>query len=620
MARLLSALTEVIGHEPEDEDQESDTSTEPEETTAAWSAGLPTLVHGGDATFFARMTDTMSEMMRLTDGEDSDSTFDNSSFEALASNEATLIVPANNLNDTPTPDTTRSPSPDAQFIELPAIPDNHNDLLSPVDTHLVNFLVEDDTNSVDSGFEDSYKSPANALSPPPPGSTFGILRSPFGSPAARVLSPHLGPLFGRSPSTSTQQVEPQLEDDLDSPSDRPSLYDGTVRPAFQALADLTPAPEDPLPLQVDAQPEENAIEVDALSIPLPDSDDDDDDGYASYLPDCDYDQSQDSLQYDASPPLGVEHLLVNSHPPMDSHPREEPDSPSVDGLASTLVEHASVDPISSMGSPPQEGYNSPRVDGLATSMVEDVPVKDLDVRGLAELEVNLPPLPDSPLADASPVSSPAAPVERSLPLHPDALTTSLPYEDSDSELSYVSDADRMVDEDDEADTTSALPLSEVRSDPLSLPADRSVDEHLRGNDPDECPAGPELTQALSGIQLPESDGDSTAYLGYLQLEEEPAEVDGDTLNSLYDVYTDMTPSPKQVFTPPPLSASHMGRLSTASSSPITPSDSAPVASSSGLSPEHVSKKVPFGFRSSVSCSLFMGSTSSDHRCSGDRLL
>ncbi|TEB18127.1 hypothetical protein FA13DRAFT_1804109 [Coprinellus micaceus] len=71
MQRLLSALTDVIGDEEGDELEDEETLTEPDEPDS-WSAGLPTLVHGADATFFARVNDTMAELMQLTDAEGDD--------------------------------------------------------------------------------------------------------------------------------------------------------------------------------------------------------------------------------------------------------------------------------------------------------------------------------------------------------------------------------------------------------------------------------------------------------------------------------------------------------------------------------------------------------------------
>ncbi|KAJ2915243.1 hypothetical protein MD484_g5182, partial [Candolleomyces efflorescens] len=334
--RLLSALTDVIGDEPEeDEDEDEHLDVEPynesvtlivEPESATWSAGLPTLVHDGDSTFFARVTDTMAEMMRLTDGEGSDDEFDskpvrlslksaNDPEEPLSPGPAqeaspeddddnnTLKLPpsshpsVNDSVDTPSIHTTHS-TPDAQYIEMPAIPDNHNDLLSPVDLshlQLTSFhqllddqpadasMINKGPSSIDSVVEESWKSPPVSAKSPPRSpnrsSTFELLRSPFGSPSARVLSPRLGAFgIGRSPSSMSQlralpsgggeQLEPpDLADDLDSPSDRivaapaPAANDdvpedlplqqselATVRPGFQLLLDPEPQPEVELPL------------------------------------------------------------------------------------------------------------------------------------------------------------------------------------------------------------------------------------------------------------------------------------------------------------------------------------------------------------------------------------
>ncbi|RXW14370.1 hypothetical protein EST38_g11489, partial [Candolleomyces aberdarensis] len=115
--------------------------------------------------------------------------------------------------------------------------------------------------------------------------------------------------------------------------------------------------------------------------------------------------------------------------------------------------------------------------------------------------------------------------------------------------------------------------------------------------PPAGPFPPPLTLANENVEVedafdspitPDNEDDSTAYLAYLQ--REPELQDGDTLNSLYDSYTDMAPSPKsatfsespmssasgplllreRVFTPPPPS-SRLGHLYTNSnaSSPIT---------------------------------------------------
>jgi hypothetical protein len=147
----------------------------------------------------------------------------------------------------------------------------------------------------------------------------------------------------------------------------------------------------------------------------------------------------------------------------------------------------------------------------------------------------------------------------------------------------------------------------------------------------------EVEDAFDSPITPDNEDDSTAFLAYLQ--REPELQDGDTINSLYDSYTDMAPSPKsvrsftespmsnasgplplreRVFTPPPPSSSRLGRLYTNSnaSSPITSLESvakgaespASVASSSKLSLQgtdgrqsrDMSRKIPFGFRNSQS--------------------
>ena len=149
---------------------------------------------------------------------------------------------------------------------------HHNDLLSPVDLshlQLTNFHHLDDQplsadafnkgpSSIDSGFEEAWKSPPLFAKSPPRSparsSTFELLRSPFGSPSARVLSPRLGAfVIGRSPASPLRPLpsdeQPSLADDLDSPSDRIAAAASvvpedphqhqfeitTVRPGFQLL-------------------------------------------------------------------------------------------------------------------------------------------------------------------------------------------------------------------------------------------------------------------------------------------------------------------------------------------------------------------------------------------------
>ncbi|TFK30282.1 hypothetical protein FA15DRAFT_631335 [Coprinopsis marcescibilis] len=302
MSRLLSALTDVIGEDEDDEEDGSNSGDEEGEEQymdsmtlvepdTGWSGGLPTLVHGADSNFFAQVTETMAEMMRVTEGDDNDddipapdqldddpydftdsffsshsdyarngsgspqspshsrshsfshsptssSNSSNSSSPILDNN--TLRLPINETHDTPSIHTTYSSPDPVQILEMPQIPDNHNDLLSPVDLshlHLHNFSSLDqlvdhdsssdssrewkDTSSVDSGFVDSTRPPAKS----PTTSTFGLLHSPFGSPSARVLSPRIGAFLGRSPSSplpelplTSEQELAALEDDLDSPS------------------------------------------------------------------------------------------------------------------------------------------------------------------------------------------------------------------------------------------------------------------------------------------------------------------------------------------------------------------------------------------------------------------
>ncbi|EFI28317.1 hypothetical protein CC1G_13846 [Coprinopsis cinerea okayama7 len=310
MARLLSALTPVIGEdETEDSNEQytdSVTLVDPPES-ATWSSGLPTLVHGADSKFFARVTETMAEMLRETEGSDDDDDdnedyttvphtddpydFADSFFSSSRSNSTahstpsdsgspsrlppfssysptsspfndTLRLPSSlhDTHDTPSIHTTASSPDPVQIMEIPAIPDNHNDLLSPVDLsnlQLHNFSSLDDTaeswrdsNSTDSGFVDTTKpSLTNVMSPPksPVTSTFGLLHSPFGSPSARVLSPRLGAFIGRSPSASAQELPTTekelvpLEDDLES-LDSPTHHNAGLASARQLVAD-SPTPQ-----------------------------------------------------------------------------------------------------------------------------------------------------------------------------------------------------------------------------------------------------------------------------------------------------------------------------------------------------------------------------------------
>ncbi|KAH6894956.1 hypothetical protein BKA70DRAFT_1319122, partial [Coprinopsis sp. MPI-PUGE-AT-0042] len=307
MARLLSALSPVIGDEDDGEEEEADepyldSATLVEPDSAAWSAGLPTLTHGEDSAFFARVTETMAEMMEATESDDddeddpentmlenhddndpydfSDAFFSKSQNDSgsrsrsssTSSNHAspsihrsrnyappspsddTLRLPANNNNDhipepteTPSIHTTHSSPEPEQILEMPAIPDNHDDLLSPVDlSHLQlhNFsgLSPDlwqssnpfgDTNNYNNNNAESSNTTIPAFAsfmphPSPPKSpgmttSVGILRSPFGSPLRpSLLSPRIGAFFRPSPSSSPQanvsQPVHSLEDDLDSPS------------------------------------------------------------------------------------------------------------------------------------------------------------------------------------------------------------------------------------------------------------------------------------------------------------------------------------------------------------------------------------------------------------------
>jgi len=243
MQRLISALTDVIGHvddNEEDSNSASEESKQLEPASSTWSEGLPTMVHGADSKFFARVTDTMAEMMRLTDGaddDDNDSDIQETRVEAAldppVDDDTSLPFPPTSSNspDTPSIHTTQS-SPNVQVVEMPQLPDNHADMLSPVDLSsqpLHSFSLDEttetnfkDTSSIDSGFVDSFQPPRS----PNIASTFGVIHSPFGSPSARVLSPRLGPFIIRSPGSpfTALPVEQQqsLEDDLDSPSDRVS--------------------------------------------------------------------------------------------------------------------------------------------------------------------------------------------------------------------------------------------------------------------------------------------------------------------------------------------------------------------------------------------------------------
>ncbi|KAH6902297.1 hypothetical protein BKA70DRAFT_1306364 [Coprinopsis sp. MPI-PUGE-AT-0042] len=309
MARLLSALSPVIGDEDDGEEEEADepyldSATLVEPDSAAWSAGLPTLTHGEDSAFFARVTETMAEMMEATESDDddeddpentmlenhddndpydfSDAFFSKSqndsgsrsrsssgsshhaspsilrsrNYAPPSPSDDTLRLPANNNHipeptETPSIHTTHSSPEPEQILEMPAIPDNHDDLLSPVDlSHLQlhNFsgLSPDlwqssnpfgDTNYNNNNAESSNNTTMPAFAsfmphPSPPKSpglmmsttsAVGILRSPFGSPLRpSLLSPRIGAFFRPSPSSSPQanvsQPVHSLEDDLDSPS------------------------------------------------------------------------------------------------------------------------------------------------------------------------------------------------------------------------------------------------------------------------------------------------------------------------------------------------------------------------------------------------------------------
>ncbi|KAH6902298.1 hypothetical protein BKA70DRAFT_1306365 [Coprinopsis sp. MPI-PUGE-AT-0042] len=191
-------------------------------------------------------------------------------------------------------------------------------------------------------------------------------------------------------------------------------------------------------------------------------------------------------------------------------------------------------------------------------------------------------------------------------------------------------------------TVGSIEYMDVELSPVAGPsfiADVSPDE-------DESFESPALAYSReeevedSFLESPDSMGDSTAQLGYLQPE--------DTLNSLYNVYNDMPPSPKaavalsdpsttpsslreRVFTPPPDKTPRFGRGSATHTPPpvpsspatsfgsfskgrVTPSDSQYAMSerSAGRqSPDaSTSKRIPFGFRGSRSSSRLSLSSSS----------
>ncbi|KAF5338699.1 hypothetical protein D9611_013369 [Ephemerocybe angulata] len=640
MERLLSALTEVIGDDSEEEEEEDEvynesmTLTEPDDATA-WSSGLPTLVHGGDATFFARVTDAMTEMMRLTDGEDDESEdddFDNSAFHPAKNDDDdnTLKLPCQ--DDTPSIHTTHS-SPDAQYIEMPAIPDNHNDLLSPVDlsqVHLTNFSF-DDTDDTDSGFEDAWKSP---LSPPrSPGnhtSTFNLLHSPFGSPSARVLSPRIGALLGRSPSLPLDRLpgEPKLQDDLDSPSTRISApedpaarHEDTVRPAFQELE-----ADDPLPDNDDEDEAASSrngsvvvvsqeLESAAESLFL---DTDVSADFSLYAEDDSGSEGDDATdpsifqlvtRDDDTSPLGA--YLGDSEGSTSPSGMDEEDA---DGAIRNRVAFASPEeplPFSENdevedASDGSESYGHTSVWGPAEA---ETPVFVGSAQSPASIEV------PNELNRQSMQLLEQPPLDEDAPVWDEADAP-----DSPAQVSPDSDYGVLAEEGRQA------------MSPMSIGGNgRALESNSPPSNPGASTSTPPQNPAPSPEQYLDSEDDSTAYLGYLQNEteeepeeepEEAANQDGDTLHSLYDAYTDLTPSPKalspaestkplreRVFTPPPLSASHLGRLgsySTASSSPVPSLDSLPKGRASPVSvassSKHVhdepqiSKKVPFGFR------------------------
>lgn len=99
-------------------------------------------------------------------------------------------------------------------------------LLSPIDVstlHLGPFRLDDsavneDGNSFDSGYVDTWR-PPNPLLPSPPrspsiSSTFDLLSSPFGAHASRVLSPYLGAFLTRSPVSPARTISPAMLDEV----------------------------------------------------------------------------------------------------------------------------------------------------------------------------------------------------------------------------------------------------------------------------------------------------------------------------------------------------------------------------------------------------------------------
>ncbi|TEB18128.1 hypothetical protein FA13DRAFT_1804110 [Coprinellus micaceus] len=85
--------------------------------------------------------------------------------------------------------------------------------------------------SIDSGFEEAWKPP------PALGSTFDLLRSPFGSPSSRLHSPRISALLTpASPLKPFVEQPSSLADDLDSPSDRISAAPPVTEEDRESLA------------------------------------------------------------------------------------------------------------------------------------------------------------------------------------------------------------------------------------------------------------------------------------------------------------------------------------------------------------------------------------------------
>ncbi|KAF8809009.1 hypothetical protein BYT27DRAFT_7254895 [Phlegmacium glaucopus] len=215
----------------------------------SWSESLPTVVNEG----FPIIGETLQEELYYTD-DDTDDYAGN--WTALSDyNDLSLHSPSENIDqelqqgvnliplvygdpaeeeDTVHVPDSSHPESDVQpsSVELtrsePVAPSPHASvgLLSPIEVstlHLGPFrldanVVNEDANSFDSGYADTWK-PPNPLLPSPPrspsiSSTFDLLSSPFGSHSSRVLSPYLGAFIARSPVSPARTISPATLDEV----------------------------------------------------------------------------------------------------------------------------------------------------------------------------------------------------------------------------------------------------------------------------------------------------------------------------------------------------------------------------------------------------------------------